>query len=75
MRTRMSFVFGIIGLAAASASAQALTFYPADTATAPSAGVEEAAVRHCNPGFHWLHSHHAKDGRLIHGQCVRDHHH
>ena len=73
MHTRLTFLLGTLALGVVSASAQALTLPSADVGASPA--IEEVAGRHCNHGFHWVGPHHTKDGHLIRGRCVRDHHH
>ena len=74
MHTRLMFLLGTIALGAISASAQALTLPAADAGAGASPAIVEVAGRHCNHGYHWVGPHHTKDGHLIRGRCVRDHH-
>jgi hypothetical protein len=74
MRRVALILLGTVAIAALPLPSQAVTPAPGHEAAAPSPNIVEVD-RRCGAGRHYVRTHRNKQGHLIKGHCVRDHHH
>lgn len=73
MRAAVLAVLSFMAIAAAPAPATAATARGAPPRLDAGAKTDIAeTARHCTSGYHWVAKHHARNGKLIPGRCVRD---